>query len=126
MVKKPNLQNIPVYCDNLHYQKSACVDIPQESYGKAPRSVESYRGTPYQNKKTDCKTLEDLLTSDMLSVEAKEGDCVGAMFRIARNARTERGGNIQEVLERRAKLYGDNLDPEWFSVDSDLGVKAKS
>ena len=42
-VNKPNLQNIPVYGDNLHYQKSASVDIPQEGYGKAPRSVESYR-----------------------------------------------------------------------------------
>ena len=48
------------------------------------------------------------------------------MFRMARNHRTEPRGNIQEILEKRAKLYGDNLDPKWFSYDSDLGVKAKS
>ena len=56
----------------------------------------------------------------------KEGDCLGSMFRIARNHRTEPRGDIQEILEKRAKLYGDNIDPIWFSYDSDLGVKAKS
>jgi hypothetical protein len=70
--------------------------------------------------------LADLLTRDFVNVGTKEGDCLSGIFRIARNHRTEPRGNIQEILERRAKLYGDNLDPKWFSYDSDLGVKAKS
>ena len=48
------------------------------------------------------------------------------MFKIARNHRTEPRGDIQEVLQRRAKLYDEGLDPKWFSYDSDLGEKAKS
>ena len=48
------------------------------------------------------------------------------MFKIARNHRTEPRGDVQEVLQRRAKLYDEGLDPKWFSYDSDLGKKAKS
>ena len=49
-----------------------------------------------------------------------------SMFKIARNHRTEPLGDIQEVLQRKEKLYDEGLDPKWFSYDSDLGEKAKS
>ena len=66
------------------------------------------------------------VSREFLGTEIKEGDSQGSMFSIARNDRTESRGDIEEVLKRRAVLYGDNLDPKWFNYKSDLGVKAKS
>ena len=125
-VNSLNLQNSPGNADDLQFHRGPSVEIPQEGYGKAPRSGESYRCSPYKKKKTGNQALADLITRDFVNVGEKEGDCLGAMFQMARNHRTEPRGNIKEILERRAKLYDDNLDPKWFSYDSDLGVKAKS
>ena len=66
------------------------------------------------------------VSSEFLGTEVKKGDSQGLMFSIARNDRTEPRGDIEEVLKRRAELYGDNLDPKWFNYKSDLGIKAKS
>ena len=48
------------------------------------------------------------------------------MLQIARNNRTERLGDLQKLLKIREKIYGKNLEPNWFTYDSDLGVKAKT
>ena len=125
-VNNMNLHNSPASADDLQFHRAASVDIHQEGYGKVRRSRESYRGSPYQNKKTENQTLSDLLTNEFVKRGTKEGDYQNAMFWIARNHRTGARGNIQEILEKRANLYGDNIDPKWFSYDSDLGVKAKS
>ena len=61
-----------------------------------------------------------------ISPTAKERDSVGAMLQIARNNRTESQEDIEEILKRRAKIYGHNLDPKWFTYNTDLGAKAKS
>ena len=35
-------------------------------------------------------------------------------------------GDMQQVLQSRAALYGDSLDPKWFNQGIDLGGKTKS
>ena len=35
-------------------------------------------------------------------------------------------GDIQQILQARAELYGDSTNPKWFGRDVDLGAKAKS
>ena len=35
-------------------------------------------------------------------------------------------GDMKQVLQSRAEIYGDALEPNWFQTNSDLGGKAKS
>ena len=35
-------------------------------------------------------------------------------------------GDIQQILQSRAEIYGDELDPNWFKTKADLGSKAKT
>ena len=121
-----DLSNAPANTVGLELHKVAAVDKVQDGYGRVRRSGRSVRDSPYQEKKSGSRTLADHVTREFLSTGGKEGDSVSSMFRIARNYRTEPRGDIQEVLERRGKLYGDNLDPKWFSFDSDLGAKTNS
>ena len=51
---------------------------------------------------------------------------MGSMLQIAKNYRTELQGGMEEVLKRRATLYGDNLNPKWFRYEVDLEVMAKT
>ena len=59
-------------------------------------------------------------------MEGKGKDTLGAMLNICSNFVTQSQRDIEEVLKRRAKIYGDTLDPKLFRYDSDLDVKAKS
>ena len=35
-------------------------------------------------------------------------------------------GDIQQLIQSRAELYGDSLDPKWFNQSVDLGSKTKT
>ena len=35
-------------------------------------------------------------------------------------------GDMKQVLQSRAEIYGDGLDPNWFKPNGDLGAKAKT
>ena len=35
-------------------------------------------------------------------------------------------GDMKQILQSRAEIYGDELDPKWFKSKVDLGAKAKS
>ena len=35
-------------------------------------------------------------------------------------------GDLKQVLQSRAEIYGDALDPNWFKPGTDMGTKAKS
>ena len=124
------------------------MDIREQSYGKALRSVEASRFYPYGRNESCNKTLEDRLKSsleycqekgrikpeinakffpvgsieeekelevqqyqkrDFMSPMPKERDSISGMLQITRNNRTE--GDVKEILKKREKIYGKNLDP---------------
>ena len=118
--------NIPGNVQGLQVQKVAAVDVVKEGYGRVSRSERSISVSPYQKKKSDTQALADQVTREFVGSGGKKEDAMGAMFKIARNHRTEPQGDIEEVLQIRGKLYDEGLDPKWFSYDSDLGEKAKS
>ena len=35
-------------------------------------------------------------------------------------------GDMKQILQSRAEIYGDELDPSWFKPKVDIGSKAKS
>ena len=35
-------------------------------------------------------------------------------------------GDIQQILQSRAEIYRDELDPKWFKASGDLGGKART
>ena len=35
-------------------------------------------------------------------------------------------GDAKQILQSRAEIYGDNIDPKWFKPGTDFGGKAKS
>ena len=70
--------------------------------------------------------LEGCKSREFVNPIANDRDPMDAMLQIARNNRTETQGDIEEILKRRAKIYGDTLDPKWFTYEIDLGVQAKS
>ena len=111
-VVNQELSNAPANAVCLELHRLAAVDIAQEGYDKERRSGGSVRASPYQGKKSDNKTFADQVSREFLSPGGKDGDSVSSMFRIARNYRTEPRGDIEEVLERRRKLYGDNVEPK--------------
>ena len=133
-------------CGGLDLQRGASLDILQEGYGKAERLEESPRVIPRHRKGDGDQTLADVFGSSMeywqlkdsnkctrqtkslstVGMEAEERDAFAAMLKIGSNDRTKSQGDIEDVLKRRAKIYGDNLDPKWFRHDVDLGVRAKS
>ena len=56
----------------------------------------------------------------------KETNFESAMCDIRRNYKTKDQGDLQEVLQSRALIYGDQLNPKWFSHGTDLDDKVKS
>ena len=132
-------------CGRLHLQRGTSLNILHDGYGKAEKSGESIRIMPYHGKDGSNQTLADVLGSSMeylqfkdstkcrghtkslsaVSTEAKGRDALHAMLKIGSN-RTESEQAIEDVLKRRANIYGDNLDPTWFRLNIDLGLKATS
>ena len=55
------------------------------------------------------KEFEVQQKRDFMSPKAKERDSFRGMLQIARNKGT--GGDIKEILKERAKIYGNNLNP---------------
>ena len=55
------------------------------------------------------KEFEVQQKRDFMSPMAKKRDSFGDMLQIARN--NAPGGDITEILKERAKIYGNNLDP---------------
>ena len=79
-------------------------------------------------KDQDCNANVDKYCWESLfpRTQLKEGNFVSAMCEIRRNYETKDQGDLQEVLQSRALIYGNQLDPKWFCHGTDLGDKVKS
>ena len=95
--------------------RGGSIDIPLEGYGKVARSRVCHPSSRNQNP-----------GRDFFSEKWNGRDSVGSMLEIVKNNRTEVEGEMEEVLKRRGKLYGDKLNPKWFRHEIDLGVMAKT
>ena len=101
-----------------------------EGYGSAGKAEACSRASPYQKQGCPSSSVADVDNHSWESVfpttQLKERNFASAMCDIRRNYETKDQGDLQEVLKSRALIYGDQLNPKWFTHGTDLGDKVKS